>query len=259
MHFTESAEEARELARAALSMMALHGVPASPVNYAVWYAYQTARYPELNRALDKLIFSLAEITSDRCQGLFARYLAVELAGPRWAGASDPSTGLASRSAFDAKLAQGVAGLWQAGGRLSLLLAEIDGIEAVTGRHGRPGRDGMPRAVGRALKDLLDARQTAARFGDRSFAVILPLTGLADALAVAERIRVRLAARRLEHPETGEVYGRVTLSLGVAEYRLGEPPALLIERAGAALAQAKREGRGRVASEGEPAPGLGLAG
>ncbi|MDH3474152.1 MAG: diguanylate cyclase [Rhodospirillales bacterium] len=259
MHFTESAEEARELAGAALRMMALHGVPPLPVNYTVWYAYQTARYPELNRALDRLIFSLVEITSDRCRDLFARYLAAEIAGTPSAGAGDPSTGLASRGAFDARLAQGIAGLWQTGGRLSLLLAEIDGLDAVAGRHGRPGRDGVAGAVGRALKNLLDSDQMAARFGAGSFAVILPLMGLADALAVAERFRVRLASGRLEHPETGEVYGRVALSAGVAEYRLGEPPALLIARAEAALAQARREGHGRVVPEVEPASGLGLAG
>jgi diguanylate cyclase len=157
------------------------------------------------------------------------------------------------------LCEEVAGLWKAGGRLSLLLADIDRFKAFNDSHGHQIGDEVLRAVGRVLKDLVKGRDTPARCGGEAFAVILPDTALADALKIAEQIRARLAGCEPRNLETGEGYGRVTLSLGVAQYRLGEPLGELIQRADRALYRAKRAGRNRVAAENGTKADFHLAG
>ena len=79
----------------------------------------------------------------------------------------------------------------------------------------------------------------ARYGGEEFAVLLPLTGGADAEAIAERIRAGIEAR---------IWLRrgVTASLGVATTGQDTPdPGALVEAADRALYQAKRSGRNRV--------------
>ncbi len=61
----------------------------------------------------------------------------------------------------------------------------------------------------------------------------------------EELRRRLASCKLVNLETGEDYGTLTLSAGVALYRLGEPAGAFVRRAEQALLHAKRQGRNRV--------------
>ncbi|MND07591.1 diguanylate cyclase [compost metagenome] len=51
--------------------------------------------------------------------------------------------------------------------------------------------------------------------------------------------------------TGEHLGRVTISVGVASLQAGDTAQSLIERADTCLYAAKRAGRNRVVSEGDP--------
>ncbi len=60
--------------------------------------------------------------------------------------------------------------------------------------------------------------------------------------LAEGVRRRLAARRF-HSETGDF--QLTVSVGVAGLRPGEPYGNLLEAAEAACVQAKQAGRDRV--------------
>ncbi len=90
--------------------------------------------------------------------------------------------------------------------------------------------------------------TAARYGGEEFGVILPKTELTGASRVADDIRARMAKQKLVNHQTGEQIGAITLSIGVASYRSGEPPANLIARADSALYAAKGRGRNRVLVE-----------
>ena len=80
------------------------------------------------------------------------------------------------------------------------------------------------------------------------AIILPATGLTAAAGVAERIRQTTMAKELRRRKTGESLGRVTVSLGVAEYRRPESAQDLVERADNCLYAAKRRGRNCVVAQ-----------
>ncbi len=79
-------------------------------------------------------------------------------------------------------------------------------------------------------------------------MILPQTGLKDAVTVGEQIRKALASRKVQNKKTAESYGTVTVSVGAAAYRLGEPLEALVQRADQALYCAKHQGRNRVIAE-----------
>ena len=81
-------------------------------------------------------------------------------------------------------------------------------------------------------------------------ILLPETGIEGAMAAAQKIRGTLAAKEWKLKETGESMGRVTVSMGIALYRLNEPEEALIKRADDALYLAKNNGRDRIITQDE---------
>jgi diguanylate cyclase (GGDEF)-like protein len=85
-----------------------------------------------------------------------------------------------------------------------------------------------------------------------FVVLLPGTGKFDALAIAERIRSRIAATTVSVAATSGVesaesrFVGATVSIGVAAHpRDGATLPLLLDAAGNALREAKATGRNRA--------------
>jgi diguanylate cyclase len=71
----------------------------------------------------------------------------------------------------------------------------------------------------------------------------------------DRLRELVASREIQLKGRSQTLGRVTLSLGVTDFRPGEPCAGWLARADAALYEAKRLGRNRVVA----APAMGAPG
>jgi diguanylate cyclase (GGDEF)-like protein len=153
--------------------------------------------------------------------------------------ADSLTGLRNRRAFEERLAEELARAARYREPLSLLVADVDGLKAINDRGGHRAGDVALRRMAEALR--AGARQTdlVARVGGDEFAVIAPRTDAAAAAALAERIR-SLVMTRGEFP--------LTVSIGVATTRGGQPPAAFLrEVADTALYAAKRGGRNRVES------------
>ena len=162
--------------------------------------------------------------------------------------TDGLTGIANRKAFDAALNEASREAAQETLPLSLLMVDIDHFKSFNDTHGHLVGDHVLRLVAKMLTECIKGRDTAARFGGEEFAIILPRTGLDNALKVAEQIRVNVGSRQIVNRSKGASYGTVTLSVGAAEFRPGESLADLIRRADAALYTAKRTGRNRVCGE-----------
>jgi diguanylate cyclase len=81
--------------------------------------------------------------------------------------------------------------------------------------------------------------------------VLPDTSLRQALTVADHIRRAVMAKELKKKSTGEILGRVTVSVGVSILKPGDDTDSLIERADACLYAAKHSGRNRVICETDP--------
>ena len=165
--------------------------------------------------------------------------------------TDPLTGLSNRKYFDRAIDASVQLAARQNEPLSLLMLDIDHFKSFNDNYGHLTGDQVLRLVGMSLKHIVTGRDTMARYGGEEFAVVLPNTTLPNAVAVAEQIRRAVMARELKKKSTGEILGRVTVSVGVSLLQPGDDINTLIERADACLYAAKRGGRNRVVSEADP--------
>jgi diguanylate cyclase (GGDEF)-like protein len=162
--------------------------------------------------------------------------------------ADGLTGLANRRWFDERLED----QWRRGledGRpVALLLIDVDLFKAYNDLFGHMcGASCLRRIAGVIAETLCDSSGMASRFGGEEFAVILPDTEGAAALAVAEKIRSAVAGLNLPHE--GSPWGIQTISIGVAAMVPDgtESAMSLLNASDCALYCAKRMGRNRVES------------
>ena len=130
----------------------------------------------------------------------------------------------------------------------LLVADIDRFGRVNEAYGRDFGDQVIRAVAEALRTLVPAGATLARVDGEAFGLLAPGLDAAAALLLADRVRAHIGSARIRRPDRDEAE-QVTLSVGLARARAGEAPPDLLQRANAALRQAKEAGRDRVVSAG----------
>jgi diguanylate cyclase len=194
---------------------------------------------ETNKALeDRLTLSKSEISN----------LQQSLEAIRAESLTDPLTGLGNRKYFDRMIGVAVENALASGEPLSLLLFDIDHFKSFNDSYGHLTGDQVLRLVGLSLKQTIKGQDITARYGGEEFAVVLPNTALRQALTVADHIRRAVMAKELKKKSTGEILGRVTISVGVSMLKAGDDTDALIERADACLYAAKRNGRNRVISE-----------
>jgi diguanylate cyclase len=158
------------------------------------------------------------------------------------------TGLPNRKAFSEALAAGVAETESDDKAPCLLFIDIDHFAEFNNNFGHLVGDEVLKFVAKKIKEMVRGNDYAARFGGEEFAVILPRTPLPGAQTVAETIRSFFAKTRLQVVPTSKTLGTVTVSIGVACYRKGEPLEQFVERSDQALYLAKKAGRNRVATE-----------
>jgi diguanylate cyclase (GGDEF)-like protein len=125
---------------------------------------------------------------------------------------------------------------------ALLMVDVDHFKSINDGHGHAVGDRVLSRVVDALGHALRNVDRLGRYGGEEFLVLLPETGAGEARMVAERMREAVA--RL--PATAKVPA-CTISVGVACVRHGDASvAAVLARADAALYEAKRLGRDRVA-------------
>ena len=159
--------------------------------------------------------------------------------------TDALTGISNRRYFDMTLQTMSGDAMNSGDDLSLLLIDIDHFKAVNDTWGHAVGDAVIQFVATTLAQNVRGQDCVARYGGEEFAVILPTTSIDAAMRVGDNIRTALSRRPFVAPDVEQTVRAVTVSVGVACYEPGESLAQLVQRADAALYQAKKTGRDRV--------------
>jgi len=209
---------------------------------------------EIDRLREEVRRAREESLRDSLTGLsnrraFDQALAASLLAP-----PTPATGAReARAAIDAAkaavgtppaaapVAPGARGAW-------LLMADIDHFGRINDAYGREFGDQVLKAVADALLGLVPSGATLARVDGEAFGLLVPGLDAAAALLLADRVRAQIGGARIRRSEQGEGE-RVTLSVGLARAHEGEAAPDWMARAGAAMRQAKDDGRDRVVSAG----------
>jgi len=158
---------------------------------------------------------------------------------------DGLTGLYIRRYFDLRLAEEENRIKRYGGKLAILMLDIDHFKGVNDRYGHQMGDDVLREVAGIVKlSVRQALDSPCRYGGEEYVVILPDTDVSGALVLAERIRERVQNHVMQGPE-GPF--NITLSGGIAFMdQPGFMPRMeLLKKADDALYRAKEKGRNQI--------------
>lgn len=159
--------------------------------------------------------------------------------------TDALTGLYNARHFHERLNSEIGRAHRYQHALCLLIMDVDNFKRCNDTHGHPEGDRVLARLSDVIGHCLRAGDSAYRYGGEEFAVLLPETGITDALGVAERIRNCFAATPVALANGSAL--PVTVSIGVALANSGESAAELLRRADDACYQAKTSGKNRVAT------------
>jgi diguanylate cyclase (GGDEF)-like protein len=127
--------------------------------------------------------------------------------------------------------------------IAALVLDIDHFKRVNDAHGHAGGDAVLKAFARRCQAMLRGTDVLGRLGGEEFAVLMPGSGLAEALVAAERIRAAVADVAVDVDGTRLA---ITVSIGAAARPAAETTLeVLLVAADEALYAAKRGGRNRV--------------
>lgn len=156
---------------------------------------------------------------------------------------DALTGLANRALFFDLLRQTFANAKRDQSRFALLGVDLDDFKPVNDRHGHAVGDRVLTEIAHRLRDAVRESDIVARVGGDEFMLLLRgVEGKADAVAVAEKVRLALR----EPCRVDTLSPRVTASIGVALFPdHGVDETTLLNHADIAMYWAKRHGQDRV--------------
>lgn len=158
---------------------------------------------------------------------------------------DHLTRLPNRRAFERRLVSAAHQAQARGEPLSLAFCDVDHFKQVNDRHGHAAGDRVLCALAAALVEGAGEACFVARHGGEEF--VLLFHGLAKQAAKGRLDAVRRAqgARVLMNRDTGEPFGKITFSAGIAEVTENADIRSALARADAALYRAKQLGRNRI--------------
>src|SRR5947199_322128 len=209
---------------------------AIPRNYEIWYVYATGYNGPLNKIINETLARNGKLTEADLEQIYETYLSqiktsdrIDKVGARVIGEIDDvmtliSDALVMSASYDASLD---------GASQKLSVAE--------------NRDQVKVIVETLVKSTREMRDTNKALEDR---LSLSKTEISNLQHSLEAIRAEMA-KELKKKSTGEILGRVTISVGVSMLKPGDDTDALIERADACLYAAKRNGRNHVICEVDP--------
>lgn len=163
--------------------------------------------------------------------------------------ADGLSHMPTRPAWEKLVAEDFQACRRTGEPSSVLLLDIDDLEAVNTRHGHAVGDEVIRTVAGTVRNALREFDMAGRFGGKEFAALLSGMDEQRATQVAERIRKAVGSCVVE--KTGELHCSVSIGVARIDPR-DRASGDSIVRARQALRAAKGKGGNRVEVAGQGA-------
>ena len=127
---------------------------------------------------------------------------------------------------------------------AVLVVDVDHFKQINDQHGHDGGDRVLQQVADVLQSACRGGDYVFRMGGEEFLLLLVDVAQAQAVALAERLRQRMQHEPMRLPQERSSI-QVTVSIGVALYDGHPDYQRMLQRADAALYQAKEQGRNRV--------------
>jgi diguanylate cyclase (GGDEF)-like protein len=169
---------------------------------------------------------------------------------------DALTGVMNRRALDLAGQRELAACARRNSPLAVVAIDLDHFKRVNDVHGHAAGDAALTAAAQLLQRCLRNTDLLARFGGEEFVAVLPDRDAERAQLVAERLRGRMEALRIdyEHRQLA-LTASFGLAIASAEPQMAETWSDLLRRADGALYEAKRAGRNCIRIAAAPAPRL----
>lgn len=155
---------------------------------------------------------------------------------------DPLTGLANRRGLMERLELEWARIQRHGGRLSLIMGDVDHFKRINDTHGHTVGDRALQAIAGAIAGQCRETDLAGRYGGEEFAIVVPGEDVSGAAELAERCRQAVEAVSLGDGDSGVA---VAASFGVSDSEDAVSPEALVDQADRAMYMAKESGRNRI--------------
>jgi len=158
---------------------------------------------------------------------------------------DGLTELFVRRYFDQRLEEEWHRARRYGSRFTVILSDLDDFKEINDQYGHQAGDLVLKNFSQQVIESMRANDIAARYGGEEFAMLLPRANTKDAVGVAERLRIAVAAMRINFKGTSLA---LTASFGIAgfpEAGMDDTTEDIFRKADLALYKAKSEGKNRV--------------
>jgi len=126
--------------------------------------------------------------------------------------------------------------------IAALMIDADNFKRINDRYGHVAGDKVLILLAKLFNSSIREYDKVYRFGGEEFLVLFNRAGIKDAKQVAERILNAVRNSKIIYKDQ-EI--RITLSMGLTAHKKGDTLESLIERADAAVYQAKQEGKDRL--------------
>jgi diguanylate cyclase (GGDEF)-like protein len=155
-----------------------------------------------------------------------------LNGMRQLAREDALTGAINRRGLDDVIPIEFARARRSGQPLTFVMIDLDHFKRYNDRRGHPAGDAVLRGAAQAWLKQLRPTDMLARYGGEEFTLVLPATDAKQAEQLVDRLRALVPDRQ-------------TFSAGIATWDGYETSTEILQRADAALLQAKKAGRNRT--------------
>ncbi|MGC8925759.1 MAG: diguanylate cyclase [Calditerrivibrio sp.] len=158
--------------------------------------------------------------------------------------TDPLTGLFNRKFMIKKIEEEIERGKRYGSKFSIIFLDIDNFKRINDVYGHIVGDFVLKYLANIIKSELRKVDYAFRYGGEEMVILLSETNLENALKFSERL-LEVVRNTIFKYKTEDL--KITVSIGVAEFKPGETIEQLIERADMAMLKAKQAGKDRVVS------------